>query len=164
MKILASARIVVLDADAKRCTSLCSALSNLGLLHVIPASSAADVQRIAATSRIDLCVVHPRGLAANDPPAIVPNPLAASATPAILIAADAVPLTPHAAARAGYRVVIREPVVPRLLYRRIGSVLQKVRRPSRPARPPIAPALVGAGLATPANRDITASMLDRSED
>ena len=131
MRFLPSARIVVFAADPDHLAFLCSALSALGLSRVLPAASLSDARRLESEGRVDLCVVDERGLAgttANSQQHLVSNPFEASRTPAILIAEDTSVTRLQAATAAGYCAVLGVPVVPRLLYRRIGSILQKTRR------------------------------------
>ncbi|MEX0589658.1 MAG: hypothetical protein WD207_01080 [Xanthobacteraceae bacterium] len=100
----------------------------------MPAASADEAQRIGAEQAPDLCVVDPRRLPnaiAEVTPRIPVNPFDPARTPGILIAVDATRETLKAAAASGYSVVLALPVVPRLLYRRIGSLLQRVRRTDR---------------------------------
>jgi hypothetical protein len=130
MRIFATARIAVVDADADRLASLCKALSALGLLHLIPVSSEDDARDLTAVGTVDLCVLNAAGLTRADD--LVPqNPFDPARTPGILIAANPTRTILKEAKASGFRLVIPAPVVPRILYRRIGSVLQKVRRASR---------------------------------
>jgi DNA-binding NtrC family response regulator len=134
MKIMASARVVVLHADPHERGILCSALAELGMLKLQPAGSLEEIRRRADSSSVDLCVVDAASLAGAAPAAIgglPPNPFDPARTPAILIAKDASRETLKAAAASGYNAVLAAPVSPRLLYRRIGSLLQKARRANR---------------------------------
>jgi DNA-binding NtrC family response regulator len=134
MKIMASARVVVLHADPQQRGILCSALSELGMLKLLPAGSLEEVRRLPDAPPAELCVVDAASLAIATPAAIggfPPNPFDPSRTPGILIVRDASRETAKAAAASGYSVVLAAPVAPRLLYRRIGSLLQKARRANR---------------------------------
>lgn len=99
----------------------------------MPAGGTREARQLAAERPIDLCVVDPRAIGSETRTKVFPSPFDDGATPAILIAADTSVATLEAAAAAGYRAVIGSPVVPRLLYRRIGSILQKARRTARNA-------------------------------
>jgi hypothetical protein len=140
MRIFASARIAVLDADPDRNASLCKALSELGMLRLLPVSSVEDARMLGT---IDLCVVVAAGLERNADTgigSIPPNPFDPARTPGILVSDDPTRQTVKTATASGYRIVIPAPAVPRLLYRRIGSILQKVRRAGRIQAPELAPA------------------------
>ena len=145
MRFLLNARIVVLDADPNHRALICSALIELGLAQILPAASLSEAHRIASEGAIDLCVVNPRGLTNGSKAAgkIPPNPYSSSGTPAVLLIADTSRAAIQAAAAAGYIAVIGLPVMPRMLYRRIGSILQKMRRAGR--RPPALPKVGGGG-------------------
>jgi hypothetical protein len=56
---------------------------------------------------------------------ILPNPFIHDGTPGILVAAD---ISRSASREVGYFIALSQSATPRLLYRHIGSVLQKVRR------------------------------------
>jgi hypothetical protein len=96
----------------------------------------------------------------------LPNPFEASGTPAILIAEDTVRATLKTAASAGYHVVLGLPVVPRLLYRRIGSILQKARRTGRQMSPALAAATVlgDTGILDVGTEHRSVPMLERPDD
>jgi DNA-binding NtrC family response regulator len=128
MRALSSARIVVFDADPTHRNFLCVALAALGLKYVYPASSVEEARRAATAP--DLCVVDPRRLVPVGP-RIPRNPFDPARTPGILLAADPTHEMIKAAGASGYCAVVGVPVAPRLLYRRIGSILQKVRRAER---------------------------------
>jgi two-component system, OmpR family, response regulator len=131
MRFLPTARIVVLDGDARRRALVCAELTELGLTRVVPAGSVKEARRLAAEQALDLCVVDPRAFDPGSRTKVFPNPFHDDGTLTILLATDASVATLEAAAAAGYRAVIASPVVPRLLYRRIGSILQKSRRTAR---------------------------------
>lgn len=99
----------------------------------MPAGSAREVRQLAAERPIDLCVVDLRAIGPEFRTKVFPNPFQDDATPAILVAAETSVAMLEAAAASGYRAVIGFPVMPRLLYRRIGSILQKARRAARNA-------------------------------
>jgi DNA-binding response OmpR family regulator len=134
MRSLSSARIVVLDANSEHRNFLCAALAAFGMQRVFPASSLEEARHTAAGEIApDLCVVDSRQLSAMaaSGPRIPRNPFDPARTPGILLAVDTTREMIKAASANGYNVVLGVPVVPRLLYRRIGSILQKVRRAER---------------------------------
>jgi CheY-like chemotaxis protein len=135
MRILSNARIVVLDGDSEHRAFLCTSLAGFGMTQVLPAASADEARALGGEP--ELCIVDARNLSGFAPAARVPlNPFDAARTPGILITTDTSPEHVKAATALGYTAVVGVPVTPRLLYRRIGSTLQKVRRAGRrgPAR------------------------------
>jgi DNA-binding response OmpR family regulator len=134
MRFLPAARIVVLDADARHRETICSALGELGLIQILAAGTLPDAQTFARERPVELVVVDMRGFEAlvkEQGKTVLPNPFIADGTPGILLSADTSRALVHEAHAAGYRAVVALPVSPRLLYRRIGSILQKTRRSHR---------------------------------
>ncbi len=128
MRIFSSARVAVIDADAIRRTALCAAMAEFGLLQLLPAADFDEAREHFARAPLDLCVVHaPAGGGTPFPP----YPFDPARTPAILIAHLTAGETIRMALAHGYRVVLPAPAAPRIVYRRIGSILQKVRRANR---------------------------------
>jgi DNA-binding NtrC family response regulator len=134
MRFLPAARIVVLDADARHRENLCAGLSELGLIQVLPAGTLPDAKAFANERPVDLVVVDMRGfddLAKAQGKKVLPNPFIDDGTPGILLSSDTSRAMVQQAHAGGYRAVVALPVSPRLLYRRIGSILQKNRRSHR---------------------------------
>jgi DNA-binding response OmpR family regulator len=134
MRFLPAARIVVLDADARHRENICSGLSELGLIQVLAAGTLPDAKALARERPVDLAIVDTRGfqdLAREQGKKILPNPFIADGTPGILLASDTSRAMVQEAHAGGYRAIVALPVAPRLLYRRIGSILQKARRSHR---------------------------------
>ena len=145
MRIFASARVAVLDNDPERRAALCKALTELGMLQLLPVGTAEEARMLARGAPVDLCIVDAAGISLEGIAGknnIQPNPFDPARTPAILIAADLGHQTVRAAMSSGYRLVMPAPVVPRVLYRRIGSILQKVRRAGRIGEAELAPASI----------------------
>ncbi len=134
MRFLPAARIVFLDADARHRDMVCAALSELGLVQVLAAGTLPDAKAFARERAPDLVVVDTRGfedLAKDHGQKVLPNPFVGDGTPGILLSSDISRAMVQQAHAAGYRAVVALPVTPRLLYRRIGSILQKTRRSHR---------------------------------
>jgi two-component system, OmpR family, response regulator len=134
MRFLPAARIVFLDADARHREQVCAALSELGLIQVLAAGTLPDASAFARERPVELVVVDMRGfedLAREQGKKVLPNPFVEDGTPGILLSADTSRALVQQAHAAGYRTIVALPVTPRLLYRRIGSILQKVRRSHR---------------------------------
>ena len=129
-----------MDADLARRAALCAALGELGMLRLHPVGSLEEARALTASGPVDLCIVEPRGLETIPTGRFPLYPFDPALTPAILIADDASRETLRMAAAGGYRVVLASPAAPRLVYRRIGSILQKVRRRGRGRAPKLAPA------------------------
>jgi DNA-binding response OmpR family regulator len=129
MRVLSSARVVVLDADPDHRKFLCSALATLGVTQVLPGGSVDDVRAIDPAP--DICVVDARRLPSGQ--RVPRNPFDPARTPGILIVAETSGEMLKTAVASGFSAVLAAPVAPRLLYRRIGSVLQKARRAGRRA-------------------------------
>lgn len=130
MRIFSSARVAIVDPNATRRAALCAAMTEFGLLQLIPVADFEEAKQHAARAPFDLCVVHAADAATNGTP-FPPYPFEPARTPAILIAPLKAGDTIRMALAQGYRVVLPAPTVPRIVYRRIGSVLQKVRRANR---------------------------------
>jgi DNA-binding response OmpR family regulator len=131
MRFLPAARIVMLDADARHRDAVCKGLGELGLLQVLAAGTLPDVKSMAVERAVDLIIVDGRGfedLAREQGKRVLSNPLIGDGTPGILLSADTSRVMVHEAHNAGYRAVVELPFSPRLLYRRIGSILQRARR------------------------------------
>ncbi len=128
MRIFSSARIAVIDADSERRAALCSALAGLGLAKILSASSFEQARDLDDQAPLDICVVQVAGQ---------PYPFDPARTPAILLSSDFSGDLGRKAAQ-GYRAVLPASAPPRLIYRRIGSILQKMRRVNRAKTPEFA--------------------------
>jgi DNA-binding response OmpR family regulator len=127
MRALSSARVVVLDADPDHRNFLCSALAELGVPRIHPAASVEEVRMIDPAP--DICVVDARRLPGGH--RVPRNPFDSARSSGILIVSESNVEILKAATANGFSAVLTAPVAPRLLYRRIGSVLQKARRLGR---------------------------------
>ena len=141
MKILSSARIAVIDANFPRRAAMCAALVELGMLRIQPAGSLDEACDLGAGVPFELCVINVSGQPGASPMTLPIYSFDSHLTPAILIADNNEREMVRAAAACGYSVVLAAPAAPRLVYRRIGSILQRVRRQGRRA-PKLAPAVV----------------------
>lgn len=124
MKVLPTARILIVDSQAERRIALRDALMTFGVGGVQEAATLAELDGTQLSPQSDVLVVH-----ADDPDQVPENPYReGTGAPAILIADAPAPLLMRAAARGGYDAAVGAPLAPRLLYRRIGSVMQRARR------------------------------------
>lgn len=129
MKVLPIARIILVDSQMERRQATRLALSALGVGSVREAASIDEVADPAAHGTADVLVVQ-----VDDPDDAPANPFRFGAgIPAVLVAEVPVQQLVRVAGRGGYDAALGAPVAPRLLYRRIGSVLQRARRLGRPA-------------------------------
>jgi DNA-binding response OmpR family regulator len=135
MRIFATARIAVLDPDADRRARICKALSDFGMPKLLPVGTADEARELIMGAPIDLCIVDATSFGAVLPR----NPFDPARTPAILIVAEPTRPIVKDALASGYRLVMPAPVVPRILYRRVCSILQKVRRAGRARAPELTP-------------------------
>jgi len=130
MKVLPTARILLVDSQADRRASTRSALTAFGVGAILEA----DCLNALPEPDADILVVQ-----SDDPEHVPENPFRnGGKLPAILIADVPSALLGRTASRAGYDAALDMPLAPRLLYRRIGSVLQRARRIGRPGVPPAA--------------------------
>ncbi len=136
MKVLPTARILLVDSQAERRASTRIALTTFGVGAVMEADCLPEVGASDTDLPADILIVQ-----ADDPEHVPDNPFRdGGKLPAILIA-DVPPASlGRTASRAGYDAALDTPLAPRLLYRRIGSVLQRSRRSGRPAAAVAAPA------------------------
>lgn len=129
MKVLPTARILLVDSQLERRQATRLALSAFGVGAVQEAASVDDLADPALFGPADVLVVQ-----VDDPEEAPANPFRLGAgIPAVLVAEVPAQLMVRAAGRGGYDAALGAPLAPRLLYRRIGSVLQRARRLSRPA-------------------------------
>lgn len=131
MKVLPLSRILLVDSSKERREALRLELLKFGLGDVLEAETLETASGSALPENVNLLVVQ-----ADSPEQISENPHRdGGKIPAILI----VDLPPRELERAslqvGYEAALGMPVSPRILYRRIGSVLQQARRMSRAITP-----------------------------
>lgn len=135
MKVLPTARILLVDSLPERREALRDALAVFGVGSIKEAAAVAELAASEQLAAVDVIVVH-----ADDPEQVPENPFRDGAgAPAILIAEAPASSLVRAAARGGYEAALGAPLAPRLLYRRIGSVLQRARRVVRNAPAVAAP-------------------------
>ncbi|MGE4373430.1 MAG: hypothetical protein AB7E29_11145 [Xanthobacter sp.] len=129
MKVLPTARILLVDPHQERREDVRQALVNFGIGAILEATTVADITH--QPPEADLLVVH-----ASTAENIPENPFRdGNGMPAILIAPlPAAPLE-RMQIQMGYEGALAAPTAPRMLYRRIGCVLQQARRASRAVRP-----------------------------
>lgn len=132
MKVLPIARILIIDADAERRQTTKLGLTALGVGTVTEAASSAEALELPR--QFDVVVVQ-----AGSVDDIPPHPFrdTGDGIPAVMVADGSAHALARAAGRQGYEAAVGMPLLPRLLYRRIGSVLQRSRRGQRPGAPSV---------------------------
>jgi hypothetical protein len=111
----------------------------MGFADVRAVASLLEAQQLCEAGRADAClVVLPSAVPDELAPVSVEMTAPSCGTPACsLLLADVVtPYLRRAARRAGYGGVVATGMAPRLLYRRIGGMLQQSRRAARAAKAP----------------------------
>ena len=128
MKVLPTARILIIDADADRRQTTRDGLTALGVGAVTEVSSVAEAKDLPR--QFDVLVVQ-----ASPSEEVPDHPFkdTGDAIPAVVVTEGVPHVLARTASRCGYDAAVGMPLLPRLLYRRIGSVLQRARRMQRPA-------------------------------
>lgn len=128
MKVLPIARIVVIDSNADRRETTRVGLTALGVGSVTEFATVSELE--GGANAYDVLVIQ-----ADDAENVPDNPFRDSpdAVPAVLVVDGAPNVLARIASRAGYDAAVGMPLLPRLLYRCIGSVLQRARRMNKPA-------------------------------
>lgn len=128
MKVLPTARILLVDSQTERRQATRLALTAFGVGAIVEAAGLDEARSPASAGAIDVLVVQ-----VDDPEQVPENPFRDGGVPAILVVEVPAAMLARAAGRAGYDAALGAPFQPRLLYRRIGSVLQRARRAARPS-------------------------------
>lgn len=127
MKVLPTARILIIDSDPDRRQTTRAGLSALGVGAVTEVSTVEEA--LALPRAFDVAVVQ-----VNTVDDVPDHPFREGddALPAVMVADGSTLQLTRTAGRCGYDAAVGMPLLPRLLYRRIGSVLQRARRAQRP--------------------------------
>lgn len=133
MKSLRSAHIVVV-ADSDRGLALAARLRRMAVARVTAASGLAEARGLCQRGGTDACIViFDDAVPDAVPIALNDAPGRNSGVPSLMVVPAATPFMRKAARRAGYLTAVPANIAPRLLYRRIGAVLQQ-RRAARRVR------------------------------
>ncbi|BBF94255.1 response regulator transcription factor [Blastochloris tepida] len=140
MKLILSAHVLVVDPDPQTRHETGEALRLLGIQRITEVGTLEEASAAFDAARVDVAVVSGVGGPDGEPLAGQPRQFPAAPgrdlnAPSILLLADPVRSDIRAANAAGYDAVVPLPLVPRTLYRRIGSLMQRARRQER-TRPP----------------------------
>ncbi|TCT02990.1 hypothetical protein [Aquabacter spiritensis] len=128
MKVLPTARILIIDSDSDRRETTRLGLTALGVGAVTEVETIAEARDLPRN--FDVVVVQ---VGTVDEMPDHPFRDTGDAVPAVVVADGTSHSLTRAAGRGGYDAAVGMPLLPRLLYRRIGSVLQRARRVQRPA-------------------------------
>lgn len=139
MKQIHTARVVVLRLDGADAERAAASLRSIGLSEVVGVTSLAELSVHIADGKVDVIVLADRDL----PPDLacgaagqVRPPAAAmeAGIPCLLMLSQLTRSAASAALSAGFAAVIAADAAPRMVYRRVGALMQQVRRLGR-ARP-----------------------------
>lgn len=133
MKLILSAHVLLLDRDERARQELVAALRALGIQKISEFAARSEADAVLARERVDVVVVaagsesDPVPGQARRLPAVPGD----SRISTVLLLAEPSRADMRLANSIGYDAVMALPVSPRILYRRIGSVMQRARRQGR---------------------------------
>jgi two-component system, OmpR family, response regulator len=130
MMAFSRARVVVVCTAASDCP-LVDAINRMGLSSVRVVAGHAEAQRVCDGAGTDAClVVLPPEIPDEAPQltAEIAAPGGRTGVPSLLFADVVTPYLTKSARRSGYVAAVPLGIPSRLLYRRLGSLLQKARR------------------------------------
>jgi hypothetical protein len=132
-----AARVVVLRLDGVDAAMAAERLQGLGMVHAVGLSSPAELSVHIEGGKVDVVVVAaaPRPSVLTDvaPVGLLPPPAAAvsAGIPCLLLAESMSRTLKRSAMACGYAAVMGADSAPRLIYRRVGALMQRVRRLGR---------------------------------
>jgi DNA-binding NarL/FixJ family response regulator len=136
MKQIQTARVVVLRLDEAEAEKAAQRLQSLGMPQVVGVSSIAELSVHIAGGKVDVIVLAdsdlPDGLPCETSGQVRPPLEALSAgIPCLLLLSSLSRGATRAAMSAGFAAVLAADVAPRMIYRRVGALMQRVRRIGR---------------------------------
>lgn len=136
MKQIQAAQVVLLRTAGAEADRAVQDLRDLGMSHVSVVASALDLAARIAGGKVDIIVVHDEELPAHfsrseQGLARPPTDALSTSIPCLLLTASPAAISNHAAQAAGFAAVLGDTVPARVLYRRVGALLQRVRRLGR---------------------------------
>ncbi len=135
-KQIQDARVVVLRLDGVDATEAAESLKNLGIVHTVGLADLGSLSVHIEGGKVDVLVVSsPLSSDVVPPPTALPPLPPTEALRAGIPCLLLVPAASRSAARmalaAGYAAVMSVDAAPRQIYRRIGALMQRVRRVGR---------------------------------
>lgn len=134
-KQLQDARIVLLRLDGAEAEQAAKALQEFGLSNVVALSSAAELSVHIQDGKVDVIVLADTDLPEewHSPTGIARPPAAAvdAGIPCMLLLSGLTRAAANAATAAGFSAVMAADAAPRVVYRRLGALLQRARRIGR---------------------------------
>ena len=134
MKSLRHAHVAVV-ADSEQALTLAQRLAAMEQITVTAVADLDEATRLCRAGRVDVCLVAYRVPMLDAPPRPHPDaPGRDYGVPSLLIVPALTTYLRTYACRAGYRAAVPVGILPRLLYRQIGAVLQRGRAIGRGRR------------------------------
>lgn len=136
VKQIQTARVVVLRLDGAEAEEAAAGLKRLGLSQVFGVTSIAELSLHISDNKVDVIVLADRHLPpdlAGEASAAVRPPAEAvkAGIPCLLLLSSMSRAGARAATAAGFAAVMAADSGPRLIYRRVGALMQRVRRLGR---------------------------------
>lgn len=123
---------LVLVADSDRALLLAERLRRMRVVGVTTVAGIDEAQRLCNAGVVDACLVAREEPVVDAPPQPdVDAPGRGAGVPSLIIVQAVTPYLRKEARRAGYAAAVPAGIAPRLLYRRIGAVLQRRRAARR---------------------------------
>lgn len=142
IKHIHGARVVVLRLDEAEAEQAAQSLKSLGLAEVVGISSIAELSLHISGGKVDVIVLADRDLPGDlqcelSGHARPPVEAVKAGIPCLLLLSTISRSATHAAMSAGFAAVMAADAAPRMIYRRVGALMQRVRRlgRSRPLEP-----------------------------
>ena len=133
MKLILSAHVLLLDRNERSRREMAAALRALGIQNVSEAQAPSAADAVLAREHVDVAVVVAGPESDPVPGQVRRIPAVPGETKilAVLLLGEPGRADIRLANSVGYDAVMALPVSPRILYRRIGSVMQRARRQNR---------------------------------
>ncbi|WP_439573096.1 hypothetical protein [Phreatobacter sp.] len=134
-KQLQDARIVLLRLDGAEAEQAAKALQEFGLSNVVALSNPSELSVHIQDGRVDVIVLADTDLPEewHSPAGLARPPAAAvdAGIPCLLLLSGVTRAAANAAHAAGFSAVMAADSAPRVIYRRLGALLQRARRVGR---------------------------------
>ncbi|MGU9979273.1 hypothetical protein ACJ4V0_04435 [Phreatobacter sp. HK31-P] len=137
VKRIRTARVVVLRLDGVDAGTAAERLQSLGMVHAVGLSNATELSVHIEGGKVDVVVIaataRQPALVDVSPAGLLPPPAAAirAGIPCLLLAESMSRTLKRSALACGYAAVMGADSAPRLIYRRVGALMQRVRRLGR---------------------------------